>query len=53
MSDKRLAEKVAIITGAASGMGWATVHLFLQNGARVVGLDLNEENGTALVDSIN
>ena len=53
MADKRLDGKVAIITGAASGMGWASVHLFLLQGARVVGLDLNEENGTALVDSVN
>ncbi len=53
MTDKRLDGKVAIITGAASGMGWASVHLFLQHGARVVGFDLNEENGTALVESVN
>ena len=52
MTDKRLDGKVAIITGAASGMGWASVHLFLTHGARVVGFDLNEENGTALVDSV-
>lgn len=31
--------KVAIVTGAASGIGLATVRLFLAEGARVVGID--------------
>ena len=32
--------KVAIVTGAASGMGRATAHLFADEGARVVVADL-------------
>jgi 3-oxoacyl-[acyl-carrier protein] reductase len=34
---------VAIITGAASGMGRATAHLFAEEGARLVLIDLNTE----------
>jgi NAD(P)-dependent dehydrogenase (short-subunit alcohol dehydrogenase family) len=34
--------KVAVITGAASGIGLATMQRFVQDGARVVGLDLAE-----------
>ena len=42
---KRLAGKVAIVTGGASGMGRATVMRFLGEGAKVVVADLNEANG--------
>jgi len=41
----RLAGKVAVITGGASGMGRATVLRFLGEGARVVVADLNEATG--------
>jgi NAD(P)-dependent dehydrogenase (short-subunit alcohol dehydrogenase family) len=34
--------QVAIVTGAASGIGKATVESLLKNGATVVGLDINE-----------
>ena len=41
----RLSDKVAIVTGGASGMGRATVMRFLADGAKVVVADLNEANG--------
>jgi NAD(P)-dependent dehydrogenase (short-subunit alcohol dehydrogenase family) len=37
----RLANKVAIVTGAGSGIGKATVELFRKEGATVVGADLH------------
>lgn len=45
----RLEGKVAVITGGASGMGRSTVLRFLDEGARVVIGDFNQENGTAVV----
>jgi 3-oxoacyl-[acyl-carrier protein] reductase len=44
--------KVAIVTGAASGMGRATAHLFADEGARVVVADLGAERVAAVVDEI-
>ena len=41
----KLAGKVAIVTGGASGMGRATVLRFLADGARVLVADLNHANG--------
>ncbi|MDZ7732733.1 MAG: SDR family oxidoreductase [Acidimicrobiia bacterium] len=41
---------MAVITGGASGMGRATALRFLDEGARVVVADLNEENGKELVN---
>ncbi len=38
----RLEGKVAIVTGAASGIGKATVELFRDEGARVVGADVGD-----------
>jgi NAD(P)-dependent dehydrogenase (short-subunit alcohol dehydrogenase family) len=48
----RLKEKVAIVTGAASGMGAATAKLFAEEGARVIVTDLLETEGAAVVDEI-
>ena len=41
--------KVAIVTGAASGMGRATAHLFGDQGARVALIDINEQPLQAVV----
>ena len=40
---KRLQDKVAIITGAGSGIGRETVLLFLEHGANVILGDMNKE----------
>ena len=45
----RLDGKVAVITGAASGIGRATAIKFAGEGAAVVIADLNDEGGEAAV----
>jgi meso-butanediol dehydrogenase/(S,S)-butanediol dehydrogenase/diacetyl reductase len=44
----RLEGKVAVITGAASGIGAATARRFAAEGARLVLADVNEEHGRAV-----
>lgn len=44
----RLTDKVAVVTGGASGIGAGTVRLFHAEGARVVIADLQEEAGRSL-----
>ena len=44
-----IAGKVAIVTGGASGLGEATVRLYVSLGAKVAVFDMNDERGSALV----
>ena len=49
----RLKDKVAIVTGSASGMGAATAQLFAAEGAKVVLTDILEEEGSTLAAEIS
>lgn len=48
----RVAGKVALVTGGASGMGKADAHLLAAEGATVVVADLNEVDGQAVAAAI-
>ena len=49
---RSIAGKVALVTGAASGMGRATAHLFADEGATVAVTDLKPDAVQAVVDEI-
>ena len=48
----RLKGKVAIITGAARGLGEADAHLFIAEGALVTITDIDQEQGSALAEEL-
>ena len=48
----RLEGKIAVVTGAASGMGLAIATLYAKEGAKVVISDINKEAADAAVESI-
>jgi len=48
----RLANKVALISGAASGIGEATARTFAREGAKVVLADINVEGGERVAEAI-
>jgi 3-oxoacyl-[acyl-carrier protein] reductase len=50
--NRSVAGRVAIVTGAASGMGRATAHLLADEGAHVAVVDRNADGVAAVVDEI-
>jgi NAD(P)-dependent dehydrogenase (short-subunit alcohol dehydrogenase family) len=49
----RLDGKVAVVTGGCSGIGLATVRRFVEEGAKVVIGDLDDQRGQELVDELD
>ena len=49
---ERLAGRVAVITGAGSGIGAATAIRFASEGAKVVAVDMNSESGEAIAKEV-
>jgi NAD(P)-dependent dehydrogenase (short-subunit alcohol dehydrogenase family) len=50
--DGDLTGKVALVTGAAGGIGTEVVRLFLRSGAAVLATDVDAEAGKSLVDAL-
>jgi NAD(P)-dependent dehydrogenase (short-subunit alcohol dehydrogenase family) len=48
-----LADKVAVITGAGSGIGLASARRFAADGARVVCADIDEASGRAIAEEVD
>lgn len=49
---KRLQDRVAVITGAGSGIGAATARRFAQEGAKIVAVDMDATTGQAIADEL-
>ena len=47
-----ISNKVALITGGASGLGLATAETLVEAGSKVMLLDLNEDNAKAAVEKL-
>ncbi|MBP2471354.1 NAD(P)-dependent dehydrogenase (short-subunit alcohol dehydrogenase family) [Crossiella equi] len=48
----RLTDRVAVITGAASGIGLATTRRLAEEGAKVVVVDIDEQTGKQVADEV-
>lgn len=48
----RLANKVALITGAGSGLGEYAAEVFAKQGAKIVVTDINEETGNRVAETV-
>ena len=53
VEEKNLSGKVAVVTGAASGIGKATAIALAERGAKVVVADVAEEAGEVATHEIN
>jgi NAD(P)-dependent dehydrogenase (short-subunit alcohol dehydrogenase family) len=49
---ERLQDRVAVITGAGSGIGLATARRFAAEGARVVAVDISDKEGKVAADEV-
>ena len=48
----RLENKTAVVTGAASGLGKAIVEKFLEEGSKVIIVDINKDAGRELSENL-
>ncbi|WP_345497942.1 3-oxoacyl-ACP reductase [Nocardia callitridis] len=49
---QRLQDRVAVVTGGASGIGLATVRRFAEEGARVIVADIDDNAGAAAAEAV-
>ncbi len=47
-----LKNKVVVVTGGASGLGFVTCQELAKQGAKIVAFDLNDDAGASLVASL-
>ena len=47
-----LNNKIALVTGGASGLGQATVEAYVKNGAKVIILDINEDKAKEIIQNL-